>query len=85
MAHLTVVAIVCEPHLGADHEDLAVQAENPAVEALVPVLHRHADVQQDAMAALVKEDPVQHLVTVQVQILLDEVIQTSITTYFQLL
>lgn len=79
IAHLSVVAVVRQQQFWPDEEDLAVQGEHAAVEAQVSVQDRKANVQQDAMASVVAEDPFQHLERVPVDIRFEKVIQTSIS------
>lgn len=44
VAHLPVEAVVGKEHLGANGQDLGVEADDAAVEALVAMLDRHANV-----------------------------------------
>lgn len=68
------------PTLWADQEDLAVEANHSAVEAHVSVLNGHANVANDPVTFLVLQDQSEHLPTVQVEILLKQVVEAAITT-----
>ena len=76
--HLPVVAIVCQPHLGSNEEELATVNEHTAVVSHIAVPDGHADVQQDILAVLMVDDLGKHLPGMQEGITLEEVIQTAI-------
>ena len=82
MPHLAIVAVVGKPHLGPDQENLAIETDNTAVVPQVPVEDGHANVEKDAMGALVLQKPGQHLQAVCVDIELMEVVQTRVPADF---
>ena len=59
--------------------------DNPAVVAQVPVQNGQANIEKDAMGALVQKETVEHLQTVGVDIELMEVIETGISANLKLL
>lgn len=66
ISHFAVVAIVRQPNFRPNQQDLAIQANDAAVEAAVSVHHRHSNVEQDSMARLIREDLMEHLPTVEI-------------------
>lgn len=59
--------------------------DDTAVVSQVPVQDGQADVEQDAMGALVQQKPAEHLQAVRVDIELVEMVEARVSAYFQFL
>lgn len=55
-AQFAVVAIVCEPHLGSDKEDLPVENDDPAIVDDILVIDGHPDVAYYAIRLWICQD-----------------------------
>ncbi|KAI3479823.1 hypothetical protein L1887_58119 [Cichorium endivia] len=78
VAHLAVVAVVGEPHLGSDVEDLGVEQEEATVVECRAVEDGHADVAQDAVRRIGGEDLAEHLPRMQHGVRLEKVVEAAI-------
>lgn len=81
--HLSIVPIVCQEQLGADQEYFSIQGKDTAVESVIAMHNRHANVQKNTVARLVPENPHEHLPAVEIQVCLQKVIEAPIATDFQ--
>lgn len=78
IAHLSVVAVVCEPHLWPDVEDPAVEEEEAAVVECGAVEDGHAHVAEDAVCRVGREDLCEDLPGVEDGVGLEEVVEAAV-------
>lgn len=84
IAHLSVVSIVCERHLGTYKEHFTVVDQNAAVITDIVMSYWHPDIQKNILAVWIVNHLGQHLPRMQESVSLEEVVETAITSNFKL-
>ena len=80
----SIVAVICEPKLRPNEQDLAIETYEAAVVAIVSVNNRNTDIQQDAMKRIVIEKPGYHLPGMQIGVGLEKMVKQAIASDLEL-
>lgn len=83
-AHLAKVSVIGEVQLRAEAKNLAVKDDGASIISAVAVEEGQADINHDAVEGLIRQDRIERIPRVVVDLILKKVVETAIASNLQL-